>query len=321
MDVSFGLLWVCIAVAATVLAVAMPRVGMPAAVNLFLRFAAVGGVCAVGSGAMYLIYVASGSLTALVMGDATMVLTPAVLFVAVSVLGGGRAVLPSVAAVVLALGVAVGTATIPQPGSLAVKTVALALACGATAWAAERAGGRSTGSLRLVSVTTAVFAVYCVVCVIVGLAAGWESPVFVVAFSFVPTTVLGAVGVVLVGAAVVRLRLGPARDSAPEQCPAGSSVVVGDWELASAAYGPDRMRALVAELRSAGRELNPDAVDIPRGIEVSLPNAYAELGERLRSVYGWTPEQTILLVDGATTAAIPIVQPHERRLRWNSWRF
>ncbi|MDQ1124281.1 hypothetical protein [Microbacterium trichothecenolyticum] len=319
MDVSTGLLGVCIAVTAAVLAVAMPRVGTPAAMNLFLRFAAVGGVCAVGSSAMYLIFVAGAGITSLVMGDVAMVLAPAVLFVAIIVLSGGHALLPSVAAVVLAVGVAVVTATVPLPASSAVKTLALALACGATAWAAERAGAGSSGPLRLISVTTALFAAYCVVRVTVGFSAGWESPVFVAGFSFIPTTVLGGVGVMLIGAAVVRLRFGQVRDSAPEQCPVGSSVVLGDWDLASAAYGPDRMRALVTELRSAGRELNPDAVDIPRGIEVSVPDAYAKLGERLRSVYGWEPEQTILLVDGAgATAATPTVPPPRRRRRGSS---
>jgi glutamate synthase domain-containing protein 1 len=84
----------------------------------------------------------------------------------------------------------------------------------------------------------------------------------------------------------------------------GAAVVIGDWDLASAAYGPDRMRTLLAELRTAARELHPDAVDVPSGVEITLDDAAAVLGDHLRSAYGWEPEQTILLVDGSETAAI-----------------
>ncbi|MBB3157875.1 hypothetical protein FHS07_001559 [Microbacterium proteolyticum] len=304
MELSVVLLAVSVAVATTVLFVAVPRVGTPGEMTLFLRFAAVSGVCAVGSSAMYFIYGAGGGSLSLVMGDVAMVLAPVLMFVALSVLAGRRAVGSSLTAGGLALVVAVVSATVPLPGSLAVKALALAAACAATAWTAFRSNVPGRGPLRLIALTTAVYAVYCVARVVVGIAAGWDSAVYLAAFSFAPATILGALAVLLIGSAVVHLRTGPPRAEQPERCPAGAAVVIGDWDLASAAYGPDRMRTLVAELRAAARELRPDAVDVPSGVEIALENAAVVLGEHLRSAYGWEPEQTILLVDGGETAAI-----------------
>ena len=45
--------------------------------------------------------------------------------------------------------------------------------------------------------------------VVVAAVAGWESPLYVAAFSFGPTTVLGSVAVLLIGAAAVRVGFGP----------------------------------------------------------------------------------------------------------------
>lgn len=315
MGLSFGLLAISVAVAATVLFVALPRVGTPGAMTLFLRFAAVSGVCAVGSSAMYFIYTAGGGIVSLVLGDVAMVLAPGLMLVALSVLDGRRAIRSSLVAGALALTVAIVTATVPLPGSLTVKCFALAGACGATAWAAWRSRFPSPGPLRLIALTNAVYALYCVTRVVVGALAGSESSLYLVGFSYAPATVLGASSVLLVGAAVVRVRFGTWVDVEPEQCPSGASVVIGDWELASAAYGPDRLRTLLTELRAAARELSPEAVDIPNGVEIDVPNATTVLAERLSTQYGWAPEQTILLVDGVATAAI---RTHPARVRWFS---
>lgn len=304
MGLSLVLLAISVAVAATVLFVALPRVGTPGEITLFLRFAAVSGVCAVGSSAMYFIYGAGGGSLSLVMGDVAMVLAPALMFVALSTLDGRRAVGPSFTAGGLALVVAVVSATVPLPGSLTVKALALAAACAVTAWTAFRSNVPARGPLHLIAWTTAAYAVYCVARVVGGAAAGWDSAVYLAAFSFAPATILGALAVLLIGSAVVRLRSGPPPTERPEPCPVGAAVVIGDWDLASAAYGPDRMRTLLAELRTAARELHPDAVDVPSGVEITLDNAAAVLGDHLRSAYGWEPEQTILLVDGSETAAI-----------------
>ncbi|WP_150955225.1 hypothetical protein [Microbacterium testaceum] len=304
MELSFGLLAVSAAVAGAVMFVALPRLGAPAPLTLFFRFAAVAGVTAVGSSWMYAIYGAGGGIPTLVVGDVAMVLAPGLLLIALTALAGRRTRNATVVVLALAVGVAVVTATVPLPGSLAVKALALAATCGACAWAASRSPVEPFAPLRVIALTTAMYAAYSLSRVVVGGTVGWDSALYGMAFSFVPATVLGALAVLAVGAAVVRVRFGPRDEAETPQCPAGAAVVVGDWDLASAAYGPDRMRNLVADLRAAARDLDPVAVDVPRGVETHVPDAIPALGNRLRSAYGWEPEQTILLVDGAATAAI-----------------
>ncbi|WP_133177875.1 hypothetical protein [Microbacterium testaceum] len=317
MELSWGLLAVCAGVASVVSFVALPRIGTPAPMILFLRFVAVSGVTAVGSSAMYFIYTAGGGILPLVLGDVAMVLSPALLAVAVAVLDGRRARVTSAAVLAVTLIVAIVTATVPLPASLAVKALALAVTSGACAWACARARIEPYGPLRVIGITTAVFALYCVARVAVGLAAGWDSGLFRAGFSFAPATVLGGVAVIVVGAAVIRLRFAAPSPPSPLVCPAGSAVVVGDWDLASAAYGPERLRGLVTELRAAARDLDPDAVDVPRGAELSIPDALDAVGQHLAAAYRWKPEEVILLVDGAATAAIRThpVRVWQRRLR------
>ncbi|MCJ1708292.1 hypothetical protein [Microbacterium sp. VKM Ac-2923] len=321
MGLSLVLLAISVAVATTVLFVALPRVGTPGSMLLFLRFAAVSGVCAVGSSAMYVIYGAGGGPLSLVMGDVAMVLSPALMFVALSVLDGRGVARSSFTAGGLAAAVAVVSATVPLPGSLAVKALALAIACGATAWTAFRSSGPARGPLRLIAWTNAVFAVYCVARVVTGAVAGWESAVYLAAFSIAPATMLGALSVLLTGAAVlltgaavVRLRFGRRRTERPERRPAGTAVVIGDWDLASTAYGPEGVRALVAELRAAAADVDPGAAEVPRGAALSVPNAESVVGNRLAAAYAWQPEQVALLVDGAATGPVR-THPDRRRGR------
>lgn len=315
MGLSLVLLATSIAVATTVLFVALPRVGTRGAMTVFLRFAAVSGVCAVGSSAMYVIYGAGGGLLSLVLGDVAMVLAPALMYVALSVLGGRRAGWSSLTAGGLASVVAVVSATVPLPASLAVKAFALAAACTATAWTAFRSSVPARGPLRLIALTNVVFAVYCVARVVAGATAGWDSAVYLTAFSFAPATMLGALAVLLTGAAVVRLRFGPRRTEHPERRPAGLAVVIGDWDLASTAYGPERMRALVAELRAAAVDVDPGAADVPRGAALSVPDAVSVLGSRLAAAYTWQPEQVALLVDDAATGPVRTRPDRSRRRR------
>ncbi|MFJ4036567.1 hypothetical protein ACIPVB_00660 [Microbacterium sp. NPDC090007] len=317
MELSWALLAVCAAVASVVAFVALPRIGTPAPMTLFLRFVAVAGVTAVGSSAMYSIYAAAGGILPLVLGDVAMVLAPSLLVMAVATLDGRSVRTMSAAALSLSLIVAIVTAVVPLPGSLVVKALALAVACGVCAWVCARARIEPFGPIRVICVTTAAFALYCVARVAVGVVAGWESVLYRVAFSFAPATVLGGVAVVVIGAAVVRLRVASSARRQPVACPAGSAVVVGDWDLASAAYGPERMRGLVAELRAAARDLDPGAADVPRGAELSVAEALTGVGQHLAVAYGWKPEEVILLVDGAATAAIRTnpVRVWQRRLR------
>jgi len=314
MGLSFGILAVSVSVAGAVMFVALPRLGTPGPMTLFLRFAAVAGVTAAGSSAMYFIYGAGGGILTLVLGDVGMVLAPALLIIALRALDERPARKTSIVTPALALVVAVVTATVPLPGSLAVKAVALAATCGACAWVASHSRVEPFGPLRVIALANGVFAVYSLLRVVVGVVAGWDSVLYLSAFSFAPATLLGALAVLAIGAAVVRMRFGPRREKEAMTCPAGAAVVVGDWDLASAAYGPDRLRGLVADLRAAARDLDPGAADVPRGAETVVPDAVSTLGARLQTAYGWEAEQTILLVDGATTAAVR-TQPGRRAKR------
>lgn len=314
MGLSFGILAVSVSVAGAVMFVALPRLGTPGPMTLFLRFAAVAGVTAAGSSAMYFIYGAGGGILTLVLGDVGMVLAPALLIIALRALDERPARKTSIVTLALALVVAVVTATVPLPGSLAVKAVALAATCGACAWVASHSRVEPFGPLRAIALTNGVFAVYSLLRAVVGAVVGWDSALYLSAFSFAPATILGALAVIAIGAAVVRLRFGPRSERESVPYPSGAAVVVGDWDLASAAYGPDRLRGLVADLRAAARDLDPGAADVPRGAETVVPDAVSTLGARLQTAYGWEAEQTILLVDGATTAAVR-TQPGRRAKR------
>jgi hypothetical protein len=314
MELSFGILAVSVAVAATVLFAALPRIGTPGAMTLFLRYAAVSGVAAVGSSAMYYIYGAGGGIVSLVLGDVAMVFAPALLLVALKVLEGERARRWSIAGLGLALVTAIATSTLPQPPSLAVKAILLTVVCLTCVIVAARSRVEPWGPMRLIIIANGLYAVYSAARVVVGVTAGWGSALYRIGFSFAPTTVVSGVVIVLIGVAVVRLRLGPRiLASRPVMCPPGRAVVVGDWALASAAYGQERMRALVAELQSAARTLDDTARDVPRGVEIAVPDAITKLGECLRDRHGWSPDEVTLLVDGATTAAIPIQPARSKR--------
>ncbi len=59
---------------------------------------------------------------------------------------------------------------------------------------------------------------------------------------------------------------------------------------------------------------------MPRGTETTVPDAVSALGAHLQTAYGWEPEQTILLVDGATTAAVRTQPGRRAKKRWGSAR-
>lgn len=314
MELSLGMLAVSVAVAAAVLFAALPRIGTPGAMTLFLRYAAVSGVAAVGSSAMYLIDGAGHEgIVSLVLGDVAMVLAPMLLLVALKVLEGQKARRWSLASLALALVMAVTTIALPPSLSLAVKAALLAAACIACALAAVRSPAEPRWPLRLIAGATALYAVYSAARAVVGVATRAESVPHRIGSSVELASVVGAIVVAAIGIAVVRVRLGPRARAVPAVCPAGQAVVVGDWALASAAYGQERMRAMVAELQSAGQEFDESARALPRGVEISMPDAIERLGGRLRDVHGWRPDEVALLVDGAATGAIPTHRPRTGR--------
>ncbi|MBT9605218.1 hypothetical protein [Microbacterium sp.] len=320
MALSLALLGLSVAVVAGVLFVAMPHVGAPGVFTLFLRYAAASGVAAVGASALYLVYGSGGGRPSLAVGDMCMVLVPLLLFVAVRTLDGGRVLWPSVCAFVVAVAVAGVTTIVPLPASLAVKVAVLAIACGACAWSALQSSARPRRAMRTIAVATTGYAVFSVLRLVVAGVTGWGSPPYAAAFSFVPATIVGALVVLGIGIAVAQLRGAVVRVPAPRpDRPAGAIVVVGDWRLASAAYGADRVRGLESDLRHAARVIDPDAVNVPRGVEVAVPHAVATLTERLRTAHGWSADELALLTDGASTGAVR-THPVRTRGRVRGWR-
>lgn len=317
MGYPYALLVISVAVVAAVLFVAMPHVGARGPQALFLRLAAASGIAAVGASVLYLAYGSGGGSVALALGDMCMVLVPLLLFVAVRTLEGRRALRTSLLAFVVAIVVAVVTSLTPLPDSLAVKVAVLAATCGACAWAAARAQVEPRAPMLTIAIATGGYSLFSLARLAVAAVLGWGSPPYAVGFSFLPAMVVGSLVILAIGIAVVQLRVltrgAPERASTPRT---GTIVVVGDWSLASAAYGPDRVRALVLDLRAAGRALDPEAGQVPRGVEVGIPQAVAVLSERLRTAYGWTPDEIALLADGSATAAL---RTHPVRVSGWTW--
>jgi hypothetical protein len=305
MTLSLALLATSTAVVGAVIFVALPRVGSPGPLMLFLRFAAASAVAAVGASALYLAYGGSGSRASLAVADMCMVLAPLLLFVALRLLDGRSGLGWSVGAFVVAIAVAAVTTLTPETVSMPVKVAVLAVVCAGCTWTAARSDAEPWSAMRTIALATAAYSVFSVLRGVIAVLTGWGSPRYDLAFSFVPATIVGMLVVAVIGAAVVQLAR--ARDRARVSRavrPPGAVVVVGDWGLASAAYGVDRVRGLVSDLREAARSLDPQAGDVPRGVEVAVPHPVATLAESLRTTYGWSADEIALLADGASTGAV-----------------
>lgn len=312
-DLSVALLAISVAVVSSVLFVALPHLGGPSTMRLFLRFATGFFVCVVSACALYVVARTGGGVLFQVMGDTAVVLAPSLLFVGLCVLTERRALEPGVLAFALTVAVAVVSTTVPQPTPLIVRGVAVAVACVACAWAALRSPVEPAQPLRVIAVIGGSYAVYSLVRMLVGLTAGWGSATVLAATFFVPAIITGVVVATVVIACVGWLSVGRSRLEATRRRPAGTLVVVGDWHLASAAYGQERVRTLVLQLHAAARDLDPNAVGVARGVEVVLASPVAVLGARVRDAYGWSADEVALLSDGAPTGTVRLPIMKSRR--------
>jgi len=308
---SMALLAISIAVVASVLLVAIPHLGGPSTMRLFLRFTLAFLFCAVSACVLYVISRAGGGMVFQIIGDTAMVLAPSLLFVGLCVLTERRALEPGVLAFALTVTVAVVSTTVPQPSPLAVKGVAVAVACAACAWSALRSPAEPARPLLLIAIVSAGYSVYSLVRMLVGVSAGWDSAAVLAGQFFVPAMITGVVAASVVTACAAWLIVARARLDATRRRSAGTLVVVGDWRLASAAYGQERVRTLVVQLQAAARDLDPNAVGVPRGVEVVLPSPVATLGAHVRDTYGWNPDEVALLSDAVPTGTVrlPILRP------------
>ncbi|MDF2045817.1 MAG: glycerol uptake facilitator [Microbacterium sp.] len=299
MLLSVGVVAMCVGLAAGVIGVVLPRVGSRTPLGVYLRYAAVAGALSVGSGLMYIVSFNGGAPGALVVADTAMVLAPATLCVAVWPPSGARYGSPVMlgAAIVIGGVMAVCSTVLTPATSMKVKVALLTVVCGACAVIALRNRALPPRSTRLLGAVQGAYSVYSALRSVVHSTP--ESPLSQSLFSITGAGVVSVTSMLLCGVAIGLVGRPAARTEH-----SGSShrtlVTIGDWKLATAAFGRDRVRGLLIELRLAAQDLDPTAVDAPHGVEVAIPSAASALRERMRSTYGWRPEETGLLIDGSS---------------------
>jgi len=304
MLLSIGVVVMSVGLAAGVIRVVLPRIGDPTPLGVFLRLASVSGALAVGAGAMYIVRFSGGEIGTLVAADTAMVLASSLVCVGLARPRAGRSASPSAlgAAVALSAVVAVSSAVLPPEVSLIVKSAALLLVSAVGATLALRNRVLPQASMRVLGATMTTYGVYAALRIVVLTTP--ESPVTQTLFSSTGAGI-AAVGTMLTTGVAVGLVGRPAARPDDGEDRRRTLVVIGDWKLANAAFGTDRVLGLLLELRLAARDLDPSAVDSPRGVEVATPSAVAALRERMRSSYGWRPEETELLTDGSASRRKP----------------
>lgn len=281
-----------------------------------LRFGIVGALSATAASLLYLVHTKTGDAATLVISDIAMVLAPGMVFAGLGSLSGG---VLARAGIALSLAAVVGivSTTVGMPASLAVKVVVVAAACGLTSAAAMQPTIAARRGSRLIAVTMAAYGAFSLCRAVVGLTAGWDSPLYRSALSVMPTTVAGAALVLLSGIALLMILSD--RSAAPatqRERAAGRldlelaptwSVGLGSFGIVRAALGPARADRMKDDLIAAARTLDPDAVvDATRtGTSVRIDVERAAVEEALRDrliAAGWTPgEVNLLSVEAAAS--------------------
>jgi len=296
MLLSIGVVAMCVGLAAGIIRVVLPRLGSPTPLGLFLRLASVSGALAVGAGAMYIVRFSGGGTGVLVAADTAMVLASSLLCVAVWHPRSGGSASPLGIAVALCFAALTGlsSALLPPDASLAVKAGVLTLtsAVGAVITLRNRVLPRAT--MRVLGATLVTYGVYSALRMVV--AATPESPLSQSLFSSTGAGIAAVSAMLMTGVAVGLVGRPVARAESSDDH-RRTLVSIGDWRLATAAFGTDRVLGLLLELRLAARELDSSAVDAVHGVEVALPSAVSTLRHRMRTAYGWRPEETELLTD------------------------
>ena len=297
MLLTIGLAVMCIGVAFGVVGIALPRASAPVPFTTFIQYAVMAGILSIGSTVMYVVNRYDGARLALVVGDATMVLAAGTMAVA---LGGPsarrrRTALGLVAATAIAVGAS--TAATSEDVSLVVKAAVLAVVCSVCALAAVRSPVAPRRPALLIAVAMGLYAAYSAERALVGVTTGWAGPVGAL-FRSLEIGSAVAIATVLVCGLGIALSLrssGPVSDGEHRE---HSVVVIGDAHLVASAFGTDRLRSLVNELRVAAHALDDHAVDVRNGVATAMPSALPTLGEQMQNGFGWSPEEIALLMDG-----------------------
>ncbi|KTR88253.1 hypothetical protein NS220_16440 [Microbacterium testaceum] len=293
MLLSIAVLVMCTLVGAGVIAVIMPRLDAPPPLPDFLRLSAISGILAIGCAALYIIRYNGGGMTSLVSADATMVLSPALFAVALH--PPGRRRIPSVLVAIVTAAVIVGSAVLPTDVSLLVKVAALTLVVGLASAGALRATFLPLSARRALAASTALYAVFSFLRLLVALAPVPFPEGVIVAFS--PAT-SALVAIATIGLAVGGIALGRSPSSDPH--PTGRTrrrVVICGWRDAQRTFGRDKLAAIVAELRLAARQLDASSVDAWHGVEIGASTGFSALHQHLSVSYGWRAAELDLLCD------------------------
>jgi hypothetical protein len=294
MLLTVGLAAMCIGVAFGVVGIAVPRASAPVPFTTFVQYATMAGIFSVGSTVMYVVHRYDGARLALSVGDAGMVLASGTMAVAVAALPARRrrAALGVVAAIAVATGIS--TASTGEDTSLVIKAAVVAVTSGVCTLAVARSPVVPRTPARLVAIAMGAYTAYSAVRAVVGVTTGWAGPVGAV-FRSLEIGAAIAIATVLVCAVSVFLSLGSVTRRSHGDPQELSVIVISDARLVAAAYGPDRLRSLVDEMRAAAHALDDRAVDVRHGVATSLPSALSTLAEQMQNGFGWNPEEIALL--------------------------
>ncbi|WP_424447032.1 hypothetical protein [Microbacterium arborescens] len=272
-----------------------------------LRFGVVAALSAIVSSLMYSVHVRTGDTAALVISDVAMTLAPGLVFAGLGSLSGGIAARAGLACLLAAF-VGVVTAVVGLPVSLAVKVIAVAVACGLASVAARHPAMADRRGSRLLAGAMGAYGAFSACRAVVGLAVGWDSVLYRWALSAVPTTVAGTILVLVSGTAVIMI-LSDRRAARVPEWPDGDarhdrdaawSITLGAFDLVRAAFGAARASRMRDDLFVVARTLDPDAVLDGSGsrtrLRVEGEREAVEDALRTRLVAaGWSPGELGLL--------------------------
>lgn len=294
MLLTIGLLAMCLGVAVGIVSVALPRVSTPVPLTPFLRYATIAGVLAVGSTVMYAVHASDGGRGSLVVADGAMTLSPALMAVGVRGFSPRARRVAAGLAVTVAAAVGACTALSDPDAALVIKSAILTFVCAGCAIAALVTTTVAPIPARLIAGAMGGYALYSGARALGGHTSALFSPAL--------ATAVATLAVLVCGAAVI-VTIHPARRVAADGPNALSVVVIDDARLLAQAYGNERLRSLVDELRAAARSLDDHAFDVRHGVATALPSALATLEHQMQHSFAWNPEEIALLTEPAAARA------------------
>lgn len=272
-----------------------------------LRFAIVGALSAMAASLLHLVHTQTGDPASLVISDVAMVLAPGLVFAGLGSFSGNVLARAGIAASLAAV-VGVVSAAVGLPASLAVKVLVVAVACGLTGAAARHPAIAARRGTWLLAWAMAAYAAFSTCRAVAGLTAGWDSPFYRSWMSVVPTTLAGAVLVLLSGVALLMILSDRSVTTAARRPPAASSlgrgqmwsVALSSFDIVRTALGTARADRMRDDLLAAARTLDPDAAlgATRTGTRLRAGGEQAAVEKALRArliAAGWSPGEVGLL--------------------------